>query len=741
MKTLHKHTGPLIGAVSLIFAPILHAAEIVPITSFDPNTFFADGITAGIDFDVDSSSDPGAQYVTQAGFLSVPATTAKSYNVTHNGITFDIVSRNNNLTNQSRWRNNANAGDLMNDFQQFFGDTAGSPVEATITLTGLAANTVYLLNFFTYNVGAGQTTHTFYDGASSAGPLITTFTTSGNQNTYATWVPGIGFKINSGASGEIAVTIKGTQDTDNNQSRLTFDGMSVTSLGPAPMDGFQLAITPTTPPATGYDFTWPSQEGKFYDLLTSTDLATPLIEWPIYNHGVTVYQAIPGTGETVTLTDVPSPDPRRFFAVREYVAPPPPVAPELSNVWGSGTTITLNFSRAMQESSATNPGNYTVELEGGGSVTVTGASLSGDGKTVTLTLGSALGINSAYNVNMSNLAGSNGAPLGGSAVVQFQTWDNDPDGIKVFILAGQSNMVGYGHSETGNGGVAGAIGSLRHLAVNNASFPDYDYASLLVNPADPAGSAWKTRGDVKAWWRDGGTNLGGTVRKGDLGPPFLGIDANRYGPEYAFGQVLGDYYVADDVLIIKAAWGGKSLAVDFRPPSAVARVPGTQVGPFYHAIFDNVRDALTNLGTEFPAWSGKGYQIVGFGWHQGWNDRVDQTFNDEYEANMKNFIDDVRVELGKPVLPFVIATTGMSGWNETHPRALSLMNAQLSMANFTKYPAHEGNVSVVDTRDFWRAAAVSPIDQGFHWNQNGETLFLIGKSMGDRMVNLLGPAQ
>jgi alpha-galactosidase len=329
--------------------------------------------------------------------------------------------------------------------------------------------------------------------------------------------------------------------------------------------------------------------------------------------------------------------------------------------------------------------------------------------------------------------------LVGSTTVLFQTWDDDPNGIKVFILAGQSNMVGYGHTETGNGGVAGAIGSLRHLAVNNASFPDYDYASLLVNPADPANSPWRTRGDVKAWWRDGGTDLGGTIRKGDLGPPFLGIDADQYGPEFAFGQVMGDYYAADDVLVIKAAWGGKSLAVDFRPPSAVARVAGTQVGPFYKAIFDNVRDVLANLGTEFPQWSGKGYQISGFGWHQGWNDRVDQTYNDEYEANIKNFIDDVRAELGKPVLPFVIATTGMAGWTETHPRALSLMNAQLAMQNFTKYPAHEGNVAVRDTRDFWRDASVSPVNQGFHWNQNGETQFLIGKSMGDLMVDLLTP--
>ena len=69
------------------------------------------------------------------------------------------------------------------------------------------------------------------------------------------------------------------------------------------------------------------------------------------------------------------------------------------------------------------------------------------------------------------------------------------------------------------------------------------------------------------------------------------------------------------------------------------------------------------------------------------------------------------------------------------------MNAQLAMADFDEYPEHEGNVDVIDTRDFWRDAEVSPTSQGFHWNQNGETYFLIGKSMGDLMVDLLEPSE
>jgi hypothetical protein len=66
-----------------------------------------------------------------------------------------------------------------------------------------------------------------------------------------------------------------------------------------------------------YDFEWNSQPGKVYDLLTSTDLATPVSAWPIYHDGTTLHQAIPSAGVITTLTAVPSASPSRFFAVRE----------------------------------------------------------------------------------------------------------------------------------------------------------------------------------------------------------------------------------------------------------------------------------------------------------------------------------------------------------------------------------------------------------------------------------------
>ncbi len=216
-----------VGSSLLALSPFAHSAIIIPITSFDPNTFFAGGVTAGLDFNDGTSSnypDPN-----QPGFLDVPASNNKTYNLTTGGMTIDITVLNANQGNQNRNRNNVNAGRLINDFEQWYGNS-GTAVEAAFALTGLLANTDYEVSFFTYNVGSGQTTHLFYEGTSSAAPLITTFTTAGNQNVYSTWSPGITFGINSGASARIDVTIQATVSTTNNDSRLTMAGVSVVQV-------------------------------------------------------------------------------------------------------------------------------------------------------------------------------------------------------------------------------------------------------------------------------------------------------------------------------------------------------------------------------------------------------------------------------------------------------------------------------------------------------------------------------
>jgi len=284
--------------------------------------------------------------------------------------------------------------------------------------------------------------------------------------------------------------------------------------------------------------------------------------------------------------------------------------------------------------------------------------------------------------------------------------------VKVFILAGQSNMEGKGSVENGYGGVAGAIGSLRYEVDNDPA----NYGQLVDTNGD-----WVVRDDVWIW---------STTDGGEKGNLTVGYGSNAaIGPEYGFGQVVGNLY-DDQVLLIKTAWGGKSLAVDFRPPSS-----GGTVGPYYTKMINDVNSVLENLASEFPDYAGQGIEIVGFGWHQGWNDRINQTYVDEYEQNLENLINDVREDLDAPDLPFVVANTGMGGWDATG-RAVELMEAQLAVADSVEYPEFEGNVAGVETRGFWRTSDVSPSTQDYHWNSNGETYYLIGDSMGDAIAGL-----
>ena len=306
-----------------------------------------------------------------------------------------------------------------------------------------------------------------------------------------------------------------------------------------------------------------------------------------------------------------------------------------------------------------------------------------------------------------------------------------PKPVKVFILAGQSNMEGHGVIKAAakrNGGQ----GSLAWLTQNPATSARF---KQLVGPD----GKWRVRDDVWISYLD---------RHGPLTIGY-GAKPDLIGPELGFGWVLGDQF-KEPVLLIKCAWGGKSLAVDFRPPSAgkppyslgakqdaeVAQDPAI-LGKYYRETLALTKAALANVKTLVPGSDGR-YELAGFGWHQGWNDRINNQFNAEYESNLAHFIRDIRKDLGVPKLPFVIAETGMSGRDETHPRALSLMKAQSDVA---AYPEFKGNVAFVGTRDFWRPQEASPTSQGYHWNGNAETYYLIGEAMGAAMQKLCRPAR
>lgn len=63
------------------------------------------------------------------------------------------------------------------------------------------------------------------------------------------------------------------------------------------------------------------------------------------------------------------------------------------------------------------------------------------------------------------------------------------------------------------------------------------------------------------------------------------------------------------------------------------------------------------------------------------------------------------------------------------------MNAQAAAAS---RPEFRGTVAFVGTRSFWRPKEQSPNGQGYHWNSNAETYYLIGEAMGEAMKRLSG---
>ena len=293
--------------------------------------------------------------------------------------------------------------------------------------------------------------------------------------------------------------------------------------------------------------------------------------------------------------------------------------------------------------------------------------------------------------------------------------------VKVFIMAGQSNMAGHGETEKGE------KGNLRWL-VNNDSEGKYQH---LVDES----GAWKVRDDVYVYGHD----KFDVLHTGGLSVGF-GAYETTIGPELQFGNVVGDEF-EEEVLLIKTAWGGKSLAVDFCPPGAVSdsgyvRIPYApkDTGYYYVQMLATIYDVLGNLQKYVPDYSGEGYEIAGFVWHQGWNDRVNKKANAAYEKNLVHLIKDVRRDLGTPNLPVVIGTTGMRSYKENDPMERSLMQAQQAVAT---YPEFKGNVQVVDTRSFWRAIEDSPAKQNYHWNRNAESYCLIGEALGKTMVQML----
>jgi hypothetical protein len=291
--------------------------------------------------------------------------------------------------------------------------------------------------------------------------------------------------------------------------------------------------------------------------------------------------------------------------------------------------------------------------------------------------------------------------------------------VQVFILAGQSNMEGQAVVDLDGKDYNEGKGTLAFLMRDPAQ------AGPFKHLRDDQGK-WAVREDVWVRYQPEGSPL-------QAGPLTVGFtpygDSHHFGPELQFGCVLGDHF-ENQVLLIKTAWGGKSLYADFRPPSS-----GGTVGPYYTKMLEEIRTVLQNLKSEFPGSDGSGYELAGFVWYQGWNDGCDpQKAVPEYEQNLVNLIHDVRRDLKAPNLPVVIGElTGP--WVAAPDEWGRLRRAQAAAA---ARPEFKGNVLFVETHDFVRNPDDSPHPgHGHHEFGNAETYFRVGDALGKGMRSLL----
>ncbi len=291
--------------------------------------------------------------------------------------------------------------------------------------------------------------------------------------------------------------------------------------------------------------------------------------------------------------------------------------------------------------------------------------------------------------------------------------------VKVFILAGQSNMEGQAVVDLDGKNYNQGKGTLKALLADPTK-------TAMLKHLQTSDGHWTVRDDV--WVRYQREH--GPLLAGPLGVGFSVYgDARHFGPELQFGHVLGDA-LDQQVLLIKTAWGGKSLFKDFRPPSS-----GGEVGPCYTKMIAEVHEALGNLKSDFPGYDGKGCELAGFVWYHGWNDGVNpKAAVPEYEENLVHLIQDVRKEFGRTKLPVVIGElTGP--WVKAPPEWEKLRAAQAAAAKRTEL---DGNVVFVPTRDFVRKPEDSPNPtHGHHEFGNAETYFLVGDALGRAMRDLL----
>ena len=252
--------------------------------------------------------------------------------------------------------------------------------------------------------------------------------------------------------------------------------------------------------------------------------------------------------------------------------------------------------------------------------------------------------------------------------------------LKVFILAGQSNMQGHANISTMDSMADDPKTAPILKEMRNADGSPRVCQQVWISSVGCAGDGWS---DV-------------IEQKGKL-TAGLGVRRPEIGPEFTFGIYM-EKALGEPILIIKTSWGGRSLHTDFRPPSTGpetfndfilgqwkqrgldAKQESAKInknaGVFYRHMIAHVRKVLADIKRVAPEYDPQqGYELAGFVWFQGFNDMIDSwTYHDRYDEYgrlLSLFIRDMRKDLSAPKMPFVIGVMGIGGMKEEQKPPMS----------------------------------------------------------------------
>ncbi len=329
--------------------------------------------------------------------------------------------------------------------------------------------------------------------------------------------------------------------------------------------------------------------------------------------------------------------------------------------------------------------------------------------------------------------------------------------VKVFLLLGQSNMVGLGK-------ITGGEASLEHAVKEGKKY------TYLVD----ASGGWAERKDVR--YTRVMSGRGGGMQQ--FNNEFMTVATCRtIGPEFGIAKPLGDA-IDEPVLLLKSCIGNRSLGWDLLPPGSQryeftakdkSGAEGTLVYAGYRDKPDSwPMDKALGLKTEPEPWvdkktgkpidwyagkqwdddigharkvlsefdkyypGAKGYEIAGFFFWQGEKDVGNPGHAARYEQNLVHFIQQLRKEFDAPGAKFVLATLGEATKGSAGPGG-QVLDAQLAVDGAAgRHPEFKGNVATVYTH---------PMAQGGsgngHYGGKAEVYMDVGEAMGRKMAELL----